>query len=130
MRWCLLVLVVAVPSCEFVVDDPQQGSEVSPRVLGSSPATGEVEVPACGSATFTARGEDEDSLHLDWGWTLDEVLQAGGTAEDGAFDTTWELPWSEDRADSFVEVRFFVSDGSLDAEVYWPVSFGPTPCRR
>lgn len=123
-----LLLLALLGACGVFGDDDSAVEGVAPRVLGSSPATGEVRVPACGDATFTARGEDEDSLVLTWSWWLDGSLQATGDVDDGAFDTTWALPWDVADGGREGEVHFRVADDSAETEVYWPIRFDKGPC--
>lgn len=123
-----LALLLLLGACGVFGDDDSAVEGVAPRVLGSSPATGEVRVPACGDATFTARGEDEDSLALWWSWWLDGSLQATGEVDDGAFDTTWALPWDPADGGREGEVHFRVNDESAETEVYWPIRFDDGPC--
>jgi hypothetical protein len=120
-RSCLLALLLA--GCPYNDDDDSGGGGEAPRIEASAPGAALVTVQEDGDAMFSAQGVDDDSLHLDWSWTLGEDYLGGGTSEDGAFDALLPLPWSEDRRALSTELRFAVSDGDRSAERLWAVDF-------
>ncbi len=120
MRALLLVLVLASAGCDLLLDPGGGSNEYAPRIDGSFPDAGVLEL-AAGSLTFSADGEDPDSLALSWTWSLDGEVQAAGTSDDGTFETGWDLAWDPAMAGATVEVGFAVSDGDLSADLLWTV---------
>ena len=127
IRWLTsLALLLLLPGCIFL--DGSGGGDVSggyaPRIDSAFPSdAGSQFLAVDSSLPFSASGEDLDSLDLEWDWMLDDELLSLGSSDDGRFDDTLEIAWSPDRAGNFSELRFAVSDGSYETELFWSLSF-------
>jgi hypothetical protein len=100
------------------------GGGYAPVVESSFPAdSGSQFVPTDSFLSFSAAGSDPDSLYLEWDWQLDGELLALGSSDDGSFDSTLELPWTANLSGNFGELRFAVTDGSYETDLYWSLSF-------
>ena len=119
----LLLVAVLVAGCslDYGDDDDSAGGGEAPRITSSFPGASVQELVRGGSIQFTARGEDSDSLELDWQFDVDGTFVAGGDSLDGAFDASWTMEHEEVWAGQSVTVTFFVTDGGLDTERTWPV---------
>ena len=115
-----LLGLILLSGCSLL---PYEGGDdgFAPRITESFPEPGSQRLLVEGTLEFAAAGEDEDTLELTWSWRRDGEVQAVGTSTDGTFDLSWELAWSEDLSGSSIDVCFEVSDGSLTAELFWPV---------
>ena len=79
-------------------------------------------LPKEGSITFQARGEDFDSLDLEWEWVLDGSLQAFGAVDSATFEEAWTLDCDESLAGYMHDVHFIVRDRDGNStELFWPV---------
>jgi hypothetical protein len=94
----------------------------APQVTSSFPDSGIQTLSEGSSLTFTAAGEDIDSLDLDWEWRLDDGAQLTGEVTTGVFDTTWTLDGTPEGSGFLHDVTFVVRDPDGNAtELYWPV---------
>jgi len=127
----LLVGLLLLPGCIFLdgggADDDDSAALAggyAPRVDQSFPTDSNSQFIATDSfASFSAHGSDDDSLYLEWDWSLDGELQTLGSAEDGSFSTEIEVSWAADLSGSLSELRFAVTDGSYETELFWSLSF-------
>jgi hypothetical protein len=94
----------------------------APQVTYSFPDSGIQDLAEGGSLTFSAVGEDIDSLDLEWEWLLDEAITALGEVTEGSFDESWTLEWSGELSGFLHDVSFVVRDPEGNStELYWPV---------
>lgn len=94
----------------------------APQINYSFPDAGIQDLSEGGSLTFTAAGEDLDSLVLEWEWQLDDAIQVFGESSDGTFDETWTVDWSEEISGFLHDVCFVVRDlDGNETPIYWPI---------
>ena len=126
MRTALLLSValalapLVLSGCTYPEGGGVEGG-LAPRITSSFPDSGQQVLVAGGSLTFSAAGEDADSLELDWAWRLDGEVEVFGSSDDGTFEVEWTLSWDEELSGSDRDVTFEVSDGSYSAELFWPL---------
>jgi hypothetical protein len=94
---------------------------LAPRITASFPEPGEQVLVEDGSLTFSAEGEDADSLELDWAWLLDDEVEVFGSSDDGSFDVEWTLFWDQELSGADLDITFEVTDGSYSTDLFWPV---------
>ncbi len=125
---CLLFVAMTLvlgSGCIFLdgTDDTVDGG-YAPIVESSFPAdSGSQLVPTDSFLSFSVAGSDPDSLYLEWDWQLDGELLALGSSDDGSYDSALELPWTADLSGDFGELRFAVTDGRYETDLYWSLSF-------
>lgn len=117
------LLPAGLAACPYPDGDGGTGG-TAPRITSSFPAPGTQILVRDGSLTFSATGEDDDSLDLSWEWSLDGEPAVFGSTEDGVFDQSWTLYWDESLAGLALDVAFYVSDGTYSADLFWPVDAG------
>ncbi len=120
------LLALLMPGCIFTdgsgADSPTGG--YAPRIDLTFPSSSESQLVATDdSASFSASGEDDDSLYLEWDWQLDGEQQALGSSEDGSFATEIDVLWTAEASGTYSELRFAVSDGSYETEALWSLFF-------
>jgi len=119
------LLALLLPGCIFLDgsgESPTGG--YAPRIDISFPSdSGSQLVATDDFLRFSASGQDDDSLYLEWDWQLDGEPQALGSSENGEFDTALDVDWSPDRTGQLSELRFAVTDGAYESEVIWSLFF-------
>jgi hypothetical protein len=116
-----IAALALLAACPVGDDDDSAANSWAPTIDESFPAPSTQTLPQDGSLEFAARGGDVDSLDLQFAWTLDGAFQAGGSSDDGTFDTAYTLSWDEDWSGARVEVGFEVDDGEFVESLTWPV---------
>ena len=115
-------LTLSLTGCATTRGGSFTPSTYAPQVLASFPESGIQTLPREGSITFQARGEDFDSLDLEWEWMLDGSLQAFGSVDSAHFEEAWTLDWDESLAGHMHDVHFIVRDRDGNStELFWPV---------
>jgi len=117
----VLAGLVLMGACWVGDDDDSAANSWAPTIESSFPASTTQELSIDGSLRFAAAGMDVDSLHLDYAWLVDGALEAGGSSEDGVFDTSWDLLWTAKRSGERIQVAFEVDDGDFVETLTWPV---------
>ena len=117
-----LALLSLLAACGGGSGSGGTGGTWAPQITYSFPDSGIQDLSEGSSLSFTALGEDIDSLDLEWEWLLDEAITALGEVTDGSFDESWTLQWSEELSGFMHDVSFLVRDpDGNSAELYWPV---------
>ena len=116
----LVLLPLALIGCPYPEGGETEGG-VAPRISASFPDPGLQVLVGDGSLTFSAEGEDSDSLDLDWSWRVDDEIDVQGLSADGTFDVEWTLYWDAELSGTSVDVTFEVSDGTYTTDLFWPV---------
>ncbi len=123
MRRALVVAAaLGLSGCPLVYgDDDDSSGGTAPQILSSFPGA-QVQVLSPGdSIEFVARGEDADSLELEWVFEMDGDFVASGGVNDGTFEVSWTMDYDPSLSGEQIEVRFSISDGALSAERLWAV---------
>lgn len=105
-------------------DDDSAGGGVAPIIDTSFPSAAIQTLADGESIAFSARGEDPDSISLNWQFLLDGSFEAGGESG-GTFDVSWTLEYREALAATSVDVDFVISDGTQQTTRTWAVDFAP-----
>lgn len=119
--WPLFLGATLLAGCTAIFDPSGGDNSFAPRISSSFPEPGTQLLAEDGTLLFSAEGEDDDSLVLEWVWEVDGDPQVLGDSSDGLFDTSFDLAWRSEWSGATVEVRFLVDDGELSAELVWPV---------
>ncbi len=122
MKWAVPVAAVLLSGCSLLLDPGTSDNTIAPRIDSSFPEPGTQDLLQGGTLLFSAEGEDDDSLDLEWAWEVDGSARVLGESDDGAFDTSFDLAWLAEWSGATVDVRFVVDDGELSAELIWPVN--------
>ena len=117
-----LASVLALAGCPYSYDDDDSaGGGIAPIIDSSFPSAAVQTLNPGESIEFSARGEDPDSIDLDWQFTLDGSFEAGGEANGGTFDVSWTLEHRTELGDASVNVEFVVADGVQSTSRLWAV---------
>ncbi len=122
MKWAVPLAAVLLSGCSLLLDPGTGDNTIAPRIDSSFPEPGTQELPQGGTLLFSAEGEDDDSLELEWAWEVDGSARVLGESDDGGFDTSFDLAWLAEWSGATVDVRFVVDDGEFSAELIWPVN--------
>ncbi len=125
-RAALVAAVCALAGCPFAYDDDDSaGSGTAPIIETSFPSAAVQSLEVGESIEFSARGQDPDSLDLDWQFLLDDGFEVGGDSSDGTFDVSWTLEFRPALAGASLDVEFVVNDGVQSTSRLWAVDFIP-----
>jgi hypothetical protein len=117
-----LVVAVGLAGCPYSYDDDDSAAGgIAPIIDTSFPSAAVQTLNPGESIEFSARGEDPDSIELDWQFTLGGGFEAGGEANSGTFDVSWTLEHRAELAGANVDVEFLVSDGVQSTSRLWAI---------